>query len=1281
MGRTTPHVEQGRLTVGPPGAERTIDVGTPAWFEWLSAATAFSFTCQQGTYTARRERASSRRGGWYWRAYQRRGGGLQRAYLGKAEELTLERLQAVAASLASADALEHTSDRSAADVGRPIGESIEHFTLPTGTATFLFTDIEGSTQLWEQHKEAMQAALARHDSLLRQAIGTHGGVIFKTVGDSAHAVFARAADALAAALSAQRALQQEAWDSTGPLRVRMALHTGAAELREGDYFGPPLNRLARILALGHGGQILLSRATHDLVVDDLPSQTSLRALGEYALKDLTRPEPLFQLVSPDLPADFPPLRGDDPRAGTGAPSLNLLATKLYIPQEQPTLVARPRLLERMQSGLGGKLTLIAAPAGFGKTTLLSEWIADFRLQIVDYEGADPNLQSTIYNLQSPRVAWLSLDPMDNDPTTFLRYLIAALQTIVPDIGATALVLLRSPQLPPIDTLMTALLNDAIALPQAALLVLDDYHVITTPAIHQALAFLLDHLPPQLHLVIATREDPPLPLARLRARGQLAELRAADLRFMPDEATSFLTDTMMLPLTTEAIAALETRTEGWIAGLQLAALAMRDRNDLEQFVAAFTGSNRFVVDYLMEEVFSRQPAHIQTFLLQTAILDRMCGPLCDALLGLETRDLRLEEADAQQASSRGALWVPQASQAVLEELERTNLFVVPLDDERCWYRYHHLFAEMLRGRFASGRAALTAATLHQRASTWFERQGLITETVQHALHTQDFDRATHLIEAHGLSIAVQGQLHTVFGWLHALPEPLIRARPSLCVLYATILASTNQLDAAERRLFDAEQAIALTMRGDEARSIQGLAVLLRANIIHISGDFRRSVALAQQALDVLPESDVIVRAAAMASTTHIYKVTGDVTPATERTVKQVSVFAHAAGNTLTYVAAMTNLAEVHIRQGRLRQAAATYRELEQAAPQPLGLQALVNSAPYYFGMGGLLHEWNDLEAAEAYLKQGMEMVHGSLTVAADSVTQGYLTLARLQQARADIAGARATLDAFVQLAEQRNFVAPLIAQAAAAQAQLRLAQGQLDAAVRWAATSGLTPNDDLTYAREAEYLTLARLLIAQRRDGSTGDALQEPLHLLDRLLAAAKTGGRMGSAIQILVVRALTLHAQTNVTEALSSLEQALSLAEPEGYVRVFVDEGPPMAELLREAQQHGIAPEYIAKLLAAFPEAQSAKRRAQNNDTPALRDRSLEPSSALIEPLTARELDVLRLLAAGASNGAIAEALIISIGTAKKHVNNILAKLDVRSRTQAALWAREHGLLAERSES
>jgi LuxR family transcriptional regulator, maltose regulon positive regulatory protein len=826
----------------------------------------------------------------------------------------------------------------------------------------------------------------------------------------------------------------------------------------------------------------------------------------------------------------------------------LLTTKLYIPLARPKLVSRPRLIERLTKGLTGKLTLISAPAGFGKTTLLSEWVL-------------PREQG---------VSWVSLDEGDNDPTRFWVYFINAIQKLDNKLGQNALLLLQSPQVPPLEFILTGLLNELAAFPDHFTLVLDDYHVIDNPAIHEAITFLLDHLPSQMHLMMTTRVDPPLPLSRLRGRGQLTELRAADLRFTPDEATAFLNDIMGLSLAAADIAALEDRTEGWIAGLQLAALSMQGRDDLNHFIAAFTGSHTFIVDYLVEEVIQRQPEDVRLFLLQTSLLNRLCGSLCDAVTGRND------------------------SQRVLEALQHSNLFIMPLDEERHWYRYHYLFAEVLRVRsqqtYLFSRTSSTegikgrVAELHSRASTWFESHNLLAEAIDHALAAEDFERAARLVEQNGRLVALRGQVHTVLGWLSALPPALVRARPSLCIYQAAMLTFTNHLEAAEACLQDAERCVQ-TQSGvpaDPLWTILSQVATIRANIARASGDLARAVTLARQALDLLPETEVIEQAVAMAHVAYTYLVSGEVTPAVERLVRELVAPARASGNLVALLRSIILLARLQALQGQLHRAAATYQEVAQVTPGPDGLQTLIGSAAYYFGLSELLRQWNDLDAAERYLAQGMNLVMGRLMVDADIVTQGYITLARLKQARGDSAGAIATLTEFAQLAHRHNFFAPLARRGAAAQAQLALAQGNLAAAIRWAKSSGLGTGDELDYLREMEHLTLARVIIAQGGEQAKELSLPKALHLLDRLLLAAQAGGRIGSVIEILNLRALALQAQNDPGEALAALEQSLSLAEPEGCTRIYVDEGAPMAALLQAAQASGLAPGYVSKLLIAF---------------------------------------------------------------------------------------------------
>ncbi|HEX9370331.1 MAG TPA: LuxR C-terminal-related transcriptional regulator, partial [Roseiflexaceae bacterium] len=1018
-------------------------------------------------------------------------------------------------------------------------------------------------------------------------------------------------------------------------------------------------------------------------------------LGAHQLKDLSRPEQIFQLVSPDLPADFPPLRTVvAPPASPSAPAAPLLTTKLYAPPAWPNLVPRPRLIERLRAGLLGKLTLIAAPAGFGKTTLVSEWIAsnDERQTLNDKDliqrsafgvqrSDEASVQRSAFSVQRSNVAWVALDAGDNDPLRFWSYVIAALDTLRPGVGAGALALLQSIQPPPIEAVLTPLLNALNTLPGDAMLALDDYHVIDAPPIHRALMFLIDHLPRRLHLLITTRADPPLLLNRLRARGELTELRAADLRFTPEETAAFLRELRGLPLANDQIATLDAHTEGWIAGLQLAALAMRDRADINTFIAAFAGSNRFVVDYLADEVIDRLPSHIQSFLLQTAILDRMCGPLCDAVLGLTT------DHGISPVVDRRSSVVDSYSQLILDELERSNLFIVALDDERYWYRYHQLFAEVLRHRLLSGATAAKVEALHCRAAVWFEQRDLIVEAMQHALMGNDVERAARLIEQTGASLAIQGQVHTVLGWLNALPATFIRERPVLGIIHAAMLMYTNQPAAAEARLRDAEQCVQTGMPTDQARGILGQVAVLRGNLARFVGDLAGCVALARQALDLLPENEVfahvrslmrIGRTGALVDAAHDFLTSGDATSDTERQVVAAIATARASGNLFATIRSITLLARLQILQGRLRAAAATYAEAACVGPGQDGLRALVNSAAYYFGMGELLREWNDLDAAEHQLAQGMELVRGTLTVDARVATVGFLTLARIQQARGDGDGASATLAGFANLARERNFVADLLRRGAAAQARLALARGDLRAAAGWAEASGLHADDEPRYPREAEYLTLARVLIAEGRADRAAAGreppLQEALRLLERLLAAAEAGGRMGGMIEILGLRALALHAQDDLGGALAALTRALALAEPEGYIRVFADAGAPMADLLRATHKRGIAPAYVAKLLAAFPSNENRGLRTEEERR--LDHSALNPqSSVLVEPLTDREMEVLRLLADGDSNRDIARKLILSLGTVKKHINNIFGKLGVQSRTQAVVKARDLHLI------
>ncbi len=901
--------------------------------------------------------------------------------------------------------------------------------------------------------------------------------------------------------------------------------------------------------------------------------------------------------SPTAPVS--PSIGRDPR----------LSARLRPPRPRTRLVDRPHLTQQLQQGMERPLTLVSAPAGFGKTTLLAQWLAE----------------------RSMPAAWLSLEPEDNDPTRFLSCVLAALQTIDVRAGSSVLALLRTPRPAPPETVLAVLANElADRTTEDFALVLDDYHVITAELIHRAMTFLVEHLPPHLHLILSTRADPPLPLARLRARGQLSELRAADLRFAPSEVSTFLQAVMELDLPAEAIVALERRTEGWIVGLQLAALSLQGRADIDAFLAAFTGSHRFVLDYLSEEVLLRQDASVQSFLLSTSVLDRLSGPLCDAVTGQE------------------------GSQAMLEALERANLFVVPLDDERRWYRYHHLFAEVLRKRLQQTASTLVPV-LHRRASAWFEGQGFITEAIQHALAAPEGERAAHLIEQMGRSIILRGQLQTVLAWLGALPEMLVRSRPLLSLYRAIALEHSNQLEAAERCLQDAEQHIPANLPTEQVGFLLAAVATIRASMAFYVGDLPRAVALAQYALDALPEAEHEIRSIALMEAAYAFLVSGEVGVAAQRHIAQVQAAAHVLDSPFLSLRSLILLARLQVLQGRLHQAAATYRQAAPGVPENEELRYVSGGPLYYLCLGDLLREWNDLEEARRHLSYGLELVQGTQVVEADVITQGYLGLARVQQACGEHSRALSTLDAFARLAHQRAFLPYLLARGAATQARIALAQGNLAAAVRWVHERDMFSDEDLDYLREPAHLALARVRIAQGRVNPAGPFLHEALDMLDRLLVDAEAKARMGSVLEILILQALARDAQGDRTGALHLLERALVMAEPEGYIRLFLDEGEPLVALLREIHARSVVPLYVATLLAACGEQVVVP---------------LPPGTTLVEPLTEREREVLRLLAEGASNREMARRLVVSVSTAKKHVYNICGKLGVQSRTQALAKAR-----------
>ena len=906
----------------------------------------------------------------------------------------------------------------------------------------------------------------------------------------------------------------------------------------------------------------------------------------------------------------------------------LLSTKLYVPPVLPNLVARRRLTERLNEGTKGKLTLISAQAGFGKTTLLGEWIPKSALPVV----------------------WVSLDEGDNDTARFLAYFVAALENLRDGVDENVLAPLRSPQPPPIKSVLTALINEIAAFPNDFALVLDDYHVIEAQPVHDALAFLLDYLPPQMHLVIASRTDPPLPLARLLARGHLTKLSVADLRFTPDEVAGFLNEAMGLDLSAGDISALEERTEGWIAGLQLAALSMQGREDIPGFIAAFAGSHRYVLDYLAEEVLRKQPEGVQNFLLQTAVLDRLSGPLCDAVTG------------------RGD------GQAMLEKLERANLFLIPLDDERRWFRYHHLFSEFLYKNLHQTRSELVPE-LHRRAREWFEREGTAAEAVSHALAAGDSERAANLVERIARVTLRRGELSKLRRWLEALPEDLVCARPRLCLFHAWCFLAIGQLDNVEPCLVRAERALEAggddnpivaskedysrrSDGGEDSREVLGEATTIRAAVAGLRGEPSRAIDLAHRASELLTEGNQFLRAIIAASLGFAYRSRSEVAAASQA-FAECAVFSRSVGATYVALLAFKNLAELRMVQGQLQAAADVCRRaLEFAAERGGRLPA---SSAAHVGMGELLREWNELHTATHHLKKGVELGERGGNV--DVVIDGYVTLARIQQALGNGDGATGMLQRAKRLAEKHD-MATYVDLINAWQARLWVAQGERWSAARWSEERGLSIEDELRYPREFEHITLVRVLIAQ-------DEHDEALELLERLLAAAEAGERGGRVVEILALQALALWARNDTPEALDALRRALALAEPEGYVRTFADEGAPMGVLLKQLLKtqktgspgpgRGVSPGYAGKLLAALSQGAAPAAGAGVHGI----------TGPLVELLSEREIEVLRLLISGISNREIAAELFVSLDTVKSHLKHIYGKLGVRGRAQAVARAKE----------
>ena len=920
----------------------------------------------------------------------------------------------------------------------------------------------------------------------------------------------------------------------------------------------------------------------------------------------------------------------------------VLVTKLFIPATRPELVRRPRLIERLNGGLDQKLTLISAPAGFGKTTLVTEWLKHI-------QGEPQYTNST-----KTWVAWLSLDEGDNDPTRFLTYFIAALNQIE-ELGATfgqgPLAMLQSSQPPPTETSLTSLINEIAAITNKIIFILDDCHLVEEQTVHDALIFLLENQPPQLHLVITTREDPLLPLSRLRARGQLTELRAADLRFTSSETAEFLNQVMGLNLSSDDIAALERRTEGWIAGLQLAAISLQGKADTSRLIQSFTGNNRLVLDYLIEEVLEQQPENIQNFLLQTAILNRLTGTLCNTLTGQD---------DGQQ---------------VLETLDRANLFIVPLDNERGWYRYHHLFADLLRQRLRHNHPEKISG-LHQLASEWYEWQGLWADAVRHAFAAEDLERAADLIELAWVPMNTSYQSVTWLGWAKALPDELIRSRPTLSTAYGWALLDNGDLEAAELCFRDAERWLDATQNADkqleassgktvldeeEFRSLSTSIANGRAYLSQALGDVTGTVKFAQQARELLHENEYFERGLSDILPGFAYWANGNLEAAHTAVSDAISNM-QMTGRIPFIISFTSYLADIMTAQGRLYETERTYSQLLEFVTEQGGPD-VKETAVLHLGLSELYLEQGNMKAARQHLQKGKEL--GEQPAFPPWYRHWICAHLRLMAAQGDLDGVIEMLNGAERLYYRHPI--PDVRPLKALVARAWLAQGKLTEAQRWIHERGVSIDKELSYLREFEHITLARLLLARYKNDRVNTYIQDAMQLLNRLLKVAEEEKRIGSVIEILVLQALAYEAQDDIPDALVSLKRALTLAEPEGYFRIFVGEGPPMARLLYETLSHKTAPEYVQRLLGGFPV-----------DEPEKADIS-QPhgsDSELIEPLSERELEILQLIAEGMSNPEIGARLYLSLNTVKAHTRNIYGKLGVNSRTQAIAKARALGLLS-----
>jgi len=912
--------------------------------------------------------------------------------------------------------------------------------------------------------------------------------------------------------------------------------------------------------------------------------------------------------------------------------INLLETKFYIPTPTHDLLLRSNLIERLNEGNSCKLTLVSAPAGFGKSTLLSQWVSTFKHP----------------------VSWLSLDTNDNDPYRFLTYVIGAIQKIDLTVGQEALEILHSSQNPAYEVILTLLINEISHNFEDILLILDDYHFINDEQVHKIISFMVDYMPRSMHLVISTRLDPPLSLARMRARRELAEIRSKDLRLTLEETAVLLNDVIGLTLTKEDVKSLDEQVEGWVAGLHMAVLSMREGMDISRFMETFTGSNRFILDYLIEEVLEKQTAEINDFLLQTSILERMNASLCNYMMDRED------------------------SQMILTQLEGLNLFLIPLDNDRNWYRYHHLFADLLKKRLMKIHPN-QISNLHTRASYWHENEGLFMEAINHALGEEDYERAANLVEQNGFETINLNQERALLGWLKLLPDDLIRKRPWLCVMQAFVNSWFGPRQKVEKYLQLAEQSImqrppkatmsthSKSLVVSERQRLIGSIASMRANFFLLDGDIQGVMEQVNIALDNLPNTDHWQRTATVALGC-AYWALGD-RAQSEKIFSDTSVEFLRAGNPAGYVSNLCYMGVMQMKQGRLKPALDTYTEAMDRATRQDGKKMPIASFPS-IKIGDLMREWNDLTQAQEYIDSGLALA--SSLNQPDVLIESYICLARFRNALKNQEGVLEALNKAEKILVENQVDPWYLGWLTECLVCYWLSIGDLAAAVSQVEKSGLTVDGPLSYHHDLHHISLARVLIAQGVRDPSGPYLDHARKLLDRLQRAAEKAGWVHETIKILILKGFMFWAFGEKDNSIDALTQSLSLAEPGGYVRIFTDEGAPLGELLSYLLMQDETSKGKDSHISEYAEKLLITLNNEKDEIPRVEPPGL---SKMVEPLSVRELEVLSFLNTQLSSTEIAQELSISANTVRFHIKNIYGKLNVNRRADAVRSAKELGIL------